>query len=136
MALPHFAHPPVSFRSTRYSLKRDGWLLNRKALRVIPTGFTAKSVTEFPPRPPFELPSFLPQLPRIFGLGDAVNRWLVAAAGLADAAAAAADESLGPVAPGLSDLDLEYLRAMAAAEGRPLVMVPPDVLPDAWRRLD
>jgi protease-4 len=93
-------------------------------------------VVEYPPRPLIEWPSLLPELPSFFGLGDRVNGWLAAIGGWTPAEAAAPDAALRVGAPGLGDLDVEYLRQVSAAPGRPLAIVPGDVLPEAWRQVD
>ena len=91
-------------------------------------------VVEYPPRPMFELPDFMPQLPSFLGLGDRFNGWL---AGLSAAADAGRLDAALPVgAPGLTDLDVQYLRRLAEGPGRPLLMVPTDVLPQQWQRVD
>lgn len=89
-------------------------------------------VVEYPPRPLVELPSLLPQLPSLFGLGDRLNRALAGAF----VPAPTLNGAGLPGAPGLTDLDVAYLRLLATVPGRPLVMVPADVLPEAWGLVD
>lgn len=92
-------------------------------------------VVEYPPRRLFELPALLPRLPSLFGLGDRVNGWLAGSSVPEDAATAAVE--VPPIgAPGLTDLDVQYLRRLAEGPGRPLTMVPVDLLPEPWRQVD
>ena len=91
-------------------------------------------VVEYPPRPLFELPDFMPQLPSFFGLGTRFNGWLAGVSAAADAGRL--DAALPVGAPGLTDLDVLYLRRLAEGPGRPLMMVPSDVLPEAWQEVD
>jgi protease-4 len=89
-------------------------------------------VVEYPPRPLVELPSLLPQLPSLFGLGDRINRALAGAF----VGAPTLNGAGLPGAPGLTDLDVVYLRQLAELPGRPLLLTPADVLPEAWRQVD
>jgi protease-4 len=94
------------------------------------------ALAEYPPRPLIELPSLLPKVPALFGLGRRLEAWCVRTFGsdpLGPAGLEAADRT-GAV--GLSDLDLEYLRRIAAGPGRPLAMMPTDLLPADWQAVD
>ncbi len=89
-------------------------------------------IVEYPPRPAFEWPSFGPRLTAFTGLADRLDGWLAGVMGargdnvLNDLEAAAG-------APGLTAGDLRYLRSVAGAPGAPLLAVPSDMLPEAWR---
>jgi protease-4 len=94
-------------------------------------------VTEYPPRPWIEWPSFGPKMPGLFGLGDRINKVLAGLYGLdtgANEAALSADPFIG--APGLSAYDVEYLKTISASPAAPLMMISPDVLPEDWQQVD
>ena len=94
-------------------------------------------VTEYPPRPWIEWPSFGPKMPGLFGLGDRINKVLAGLYGLdsgANEAALSADPFVG--APGLSFYDVEYLKTISASPAAPVMMVSPDVLPQNWQQVD
>jgi protease-4 len=94
-------------------------------------------IVEYPPRPWIQWPSFGPKMPGFFGLGDRVNGLLAGLYGMetaGDDAVLSADPYVG--APGLSAYDVEYLKAISATPGAPVMMVGPDVLPEGWRELD
>ena len=94
-------------------------------------------ITEYPPRPWIEWPSFGPKMPGFFGLGDRINTVLAGLYGLdaqVNESILSADPFVG--APGLSTYDLEYLKTISASPGAPVMMVSPDVLPDSWQRQD
>jgi len=94
-------------------------------------------ITEYPPRPWIEWPSFGPKMPGFFGLGDRINTVLAGLYGLdaqVNESILSADPFVG--APGLSIYDLEYLKTISASPGAPVMMVSPDVLPDSWQRQD
>ncbi len=73
-------------------------------------------------------------MPAFFGLGGRINRVL------ADWYAGGASDGLEAEpfsgAAGLSAFDVEYLKALSARPGAPVMMVGPDVLPEEWRQLD
>lgn len=95
-------------------------------------------VTEYPPRPLVKMPSLLPRLPSLLGVGDRVNlagAWLaglLARSGAAGSSPAAADDPAWS-APGLDALDLDYLQNIAANPGRPVMMIDPGLVPQQWR---
>jgi protease-4 len=74
-------------------------------------------LVEYPPRPLLPKLHLFPELPGIRALGR-----LVFGHG-------AGDDGDGPAA---LDYEVRYLKAIAAAEGKPLVLLPPDGIPDAW----
>jgi hypothetical protein len=94
-------------------------------------------IVEYPPRPWIQWPDLGPKLPSFFGLGDWLNQRL---AGLYRSEDQPNDQVLNPDpvvgAPGLSIYDVEYLKALTASPGEPVMMVSPDVLPEDWQRLD
>jgi hypothetical protein len=76
-------------------------------------------------------------MPRFFGLGDRINRWLAGLYGAGDGT----DSSTLEVEPrsripGLSEYELEYLKVLSRTPGKPVMMVPPDMLPTAWQIQD
>ena len=91
------------------------------------------ALVEYPPRPLFELPSLMPRVPELFGLGSRVNAWMLTHWGQE---AGSLDPGLRPFAPGLGDRDLEYLQQLAEGAGRPLAELPPDLLPEGWQTTD
>jgi protease-4 len=94
-------------------------------------------ITEYPPRPLIQWPTFGPRLPRFFGLGDALNDWLATLYGLddqADVAALTGEPLVG--APGLTSYDVEFLKAVSHSPGAPIMMVGPEVLPESWSLTD
>jgi len=98
-------------------------------------------ITEYPPRPWIQWPTFGPQLGGMLGLEKRVNRVLARLYGLDTADGNIVGEMANlpdiPVpALGLSSLELEYLRTVGTSPGRPVMMIGPDVLPEQWRELD
>jgi protease-4 len=93
-------------------------------------------IREYPPRPPFAWPSFGPEMPGFFGLGDAVNGLLMKLSRLEEAEAAlmSVDPFVG--APGLTGGEVDYLRSVADRPGEPILALPPDHLPEAWQDVD
>lgn len=75
-------------------------------------------LTEFPPRKPFLMPSLFPQIPGLSAASRALAGWLM-------------DEressSLGE-----DDYSVLYLKAIAESKGAPVLMVPPEALPEGW----
>ena len=94
-------------------------------------------VTEYPPRPWIQWPSFGPKMPGFFGFGNRFNSVLAGLYGLdgeANEATLSADPFVG--APGLSAYDIEYLKTISKVPGAPVMMISPDVLPESWQELD
>jgi len=91
-------------------------------------------IVEYPPRPWIQWPSFGPKMPAFFGLGGRINR--VLADWYAGGAADGLEAEPFSGAAGLSAFDVEYLKAISARPGAPVMMVGPDVLPEEWRQLD
>ncbi len=120
----------------------DGFGTLGEAIRIARTAAGVPAwrhvqVVEYPPRPLFQLPDFMPQLPSFFGLGSRFNGWLTGFAAAADAADAGRFDPALPIgAPGLTDLDVQYLRRLAEGPGQPLMMVPTDVLPEPWQQVE
>ncbi|MFH1844050.1 MAG: S49 family peptidase [bacterium] len=84
-------------------------------------------LVEFPPRPLLEFPGFGPQLPGLFSLLSPVTGWL----GLTGKQPETSDladleEETEP------DVELRYFRTLQQAAGSPVLLVPPDALPDEW----
>ncbi|MCP4574599.1 MAG: hypothetical protein GY838_19800 [bacterium] len=89
------------------------------------------AVVEYPPRRLFPFPNFL-RLPSLLPFSDSWNAtWqrLLTGAETTPAAIPATLEGLGP-------LDTAFIRAMATAAGRPLLMLSPEDLPAEWREVD
>ncbi len=94
-------------------------------------------VTEYPPRPWIQWPSFGPKMPGFFGFGNRFNSVLAGLYGLdgdVNEATLSADPFVG--APGLSAYDIEYLKTISKVPGAPVMMISPDVLPESWQELD
>ena len=94
-------------------------------------------ITEYPPRPWIEWPSFGPKMPGLFGLGDRINNFLAGLYGMdtgVNEAALSTDPMVG--LPGLTLYDMEYLKAINASPGAPVMMISPDVLPEDWQQVD
>ncbi len=91
-------------------------------------------VVEYPPRPMFAMPSFMPGMPSMFGFGDRINEYLMNSM-MADPVAAPQTQIIDlPV--GLDIMDANFLRQVNSAAGQPVMMVAPDVLPDGWREMN
>jgi len=75
-------------------------------------------LAEFPPRPTFLFPSLMPAMPGLSVVSRALAGWLTK-----DDPSAALETD---------DYAALYMRAIAEAEGEPLLMVPPEALPDGW----
>ncbi|MBU2500704.1 S49 family peptidase [bacterium] len=91
-------------------------------------------ITEYPPRPLIELPSLLPQLPSLLGVGTRINGWTAGMIARAEAMEAAAGDPSAWFAPGLDAAEIGYLKAIADQPGRPLLAIEPGMLPQEWRR--
>ncbi len=98
-----------------------------RALAGIPEGRPVELV-EYPRRPLVRMPSVLPRVPSLFGLEKLLEH-------PAAQPATVTDEPETPAGPldGLPLLQREFLRAVAAAPGQPLVLTDPDLLPVAWQ---
>jgi len=109
----------------------DDALVRARELSGVPDWRPVEYV-EYPPRPAFMFPTFMPEVPSLFGAGDRINRWLAGhLAALPEVTDA--DLDLLPVVPGLSPREVEYLRSLAGAGGTPLLMINPDNLPEDWQ---
>ncbi len=94
-------------------------------------------IVEYPPRPMIPWPSFGPKLPGLFGLGERVNRSLARLYGMDSLGGPAPATVAMPLgAPGLSVYDVEYLQGLIRNMGGGSLMVAPDVLPEAWQRVE
>lgn len=91
-------------------------------------------ITEYPPRPLIELPSLLPRLPSLLGVGTRINAWTAGMIARAEALEAVAGDPAAWFAPGLDSADIGYLKAIADQPGRPLMVIEPGLLPQEWRR--
>ena len=91
-------------------------------------------VVEYPPRKLFKLPSLLPTLPSLGGLGRSWEKWLIGMA--LPEEGAVAEVGPQPVVPGLGLLEADYVERIGLNPGRPLLMVSPEDLPDLWRDRD
>ena len=93
-------------------------------------------LVEYPPRRLFEMPDLLPGIPSFFGLeswlGSLMSRGLKQVADLEPEGRAQAF----PVLPGLDALETDYVQRIGESPGRPLLMVPTQLLPDGWKELD
>ncbi len=90
-------------------------------------------IVEYPPRPLVKLPTLLPHIPSLFGLTNLVATWL---APLSEPATTITTTANHPDPWGLRPLQREFLQAVAAGPGHPLLMVDPDLLPEAWQHVD
>jgi len=75
-------------------------------------------LAEFPPREMFLFPSLMPKMPGISVISRALAGWFTKD----DVSTALETDDYAEV----------YLRAIAEAEGEPLLMVPPENMPDGW----
>ncbi len=91
-------------------------------------------VVEYPPRPMFQMPNFMPGLPGLMGLGNRVNDFLLAQ--MANQSQPLANEAAMGLPAGLDLMDAKFLRQLNDAAGQPVMMVSPDLLPEGWRELD
>ena len=98
------------------------------------TGRRQVQIVEFPPRPLVEWPSFMPELPSLFGLGTAANGLLLRLAGGPPDEIRHPDPALATT--GLAAFDLEYLKRFTSRPGQALMLVEPDLVPEDWRALD
>ncbi len=95
-------------------------------------------VVEYPPRPMFQMPSFMPGLPSLFGFGDKFNAMTI------EKLVPAPDSQLNSsAAAGLTDLpvgidpvDIQFLRQLNDAAGHPVMMISPDLVPEDWRIME
>ncbi len=87
------------------------------------------ALREYPKQRLFELPKLGPSLPGLAAASGWLARLAGAGADPSDADAVAAAAALAAGEPGPADL---YLRGIAAQPGRPLLLAPPDGLPEAW----
>jgi protease IV len=91
-------------------------------------------VVEYPPRPLFQMPSFMPGMPSMFGFGDRVNDYFMRSM-MTDPQAMPAPATIDLPA-GLDLMDANFLRQLNDAAGQPVMMVAPDLLPDGWREMN
>jgi len=91
-------------------------------------------VVEYPPRPLFKMPSFMPGLPSVFGFGDRINDYLMRSM-MTQPMAMPYTEPTG-LPEGLDLMDANFLRQLNSSAGQPVMMVAPDVLPDGWRKME
>ena len=75
-------------------------------------------LVEFPPRQTFLFPSLMPALPGLSMASRALGGWL-----MGDDALPSFEED---------DYTMLYMKAIAESKGRPLLLVPPEDLPDGW----
>ncbi len=91
-------------------------------------------VVEYPPRPMFQMPSFMPGMPSMFGFGDRVNDYLMRSM-MTEPQAMPANATIDLPA-GLDLMDANFLRQLNDAAGQPVMMVAPDLLPEGWREMN
>ncbi len=95
-------------------------------------------VVEYPPRPLFQMPSFMPGFPSLFGFGDRLNAMTVEH--LVPTPDSTADISptagLTDLPVGIDPVDIQFLRQLNEAAGQPVMMISPDLLPNGWREMD
>ncbi len=107
-----------------------------RKLAGIPT-WQESQLVEYPPRPLFQLPRILPNIPSLLGLGDMMAGWFGAedagsATGPAGKATGLASGPADETLP-LPAVQRDFLRQVAAAAGRPLAVMDPDLLPAMWQ---
>ncbi len=95
-------------------------------------------VVEYPPRPLFEMPRFMPGLPSLFGFGDRFNAMTVEHLvpipdNMSDSSLSA---GLTGLPLGIDPVDIQFLRQLNNAAGQPVMMISPDLLPNGWREMD
>ncbi len=91
-------------------------------------------VVEYPPRPLFQMPSFMPGLPALFGFGDRINDRLMRSL-MTEPEAMPEVETIN-LPSGLDMMDANFLRHLNESAGQPVMMVAPDMLPDGWREMN
>ena len=93
-------------------------------------------IVEYPPRQAFRMPGLLPNIPSLIGLDNGDEPWPANDFETEETARNAAVEQAALLQQitglGLSLDEVEYLQAIAAAPGRPLLRVDPDLLPAGW----
>jgi len=92
-------------------------------------------IVEYPPRPLFMFPTLFPGLPSFIGLDWNPDAWLAGILGnrpTREAEPASPAELL----PGLGLLETDYVRRIGREPGRPLLMLPPQDLPQQWRNME
>ncbi len=90
-------------------------------------------VVEYPARPLFQVPSFMPGLPSLFGFGDRINDYLVQS--LAAESQAVTNPATIDLPAGLDLMEANFLRRLNESAGQPVMMVAPDLLPEGWREM-
>ena len=101
-------------------------------------GWRPTQVVEYPPRPLIKLPSLMPRLPSLGGLGRAWNGWLES---LLVHQGTDAQGPAGPLAstvagwPGLDVLETDYVQRIGRNAGQPLLMLSPEDLPQDWKEM-
>ncbi len=95
-------------------------------------------VVEYPRRKLFQMPGFMPGLPSLFGFGDRLNQMmaktLMHAPEATDSDAAAA--GLVDLPLGVDPMAIQFLRTLNQANGNPVMIISPDLLPEGWREMD
>lgn len=90
-------------------------------------------LVEYPPRQLFEMPSLLPSLPSMLGVGDRINNLLARLAPVPEDVTQPASGLPLDLPAGLDRESLLFLRALNAAGCQPVLMMSPDLMPDNWR---
>jgi ClpP class serine protease len=92
---------------------------------------------EYPPRPLFEWPKVGPGVPTLSRLFWPLVRPLVGAiTGIVESPRTKAALAFVDGSEQALDYGLLYLRTLVEAAGKPVPMVPPDAVPDAWQEPD
>ena len=91
------------------------------------------TLVEYPPQQLFELPSLLPRLPSLLGVGDRINNLVASLAPVPEPVVEPAAGLPLDLPAGLDRDSMLYLRALNEAVGGPLLMMSPDLLPAGWR---
>lgn len=93
-------------------------------------------VVEYPARPAFAVPDFLPSVPSLLGLEQPSDEWLAGYPLENESAfpAGAAAAALPGAVPGfgLTGAEVEYLQSISSSPGKALFLVTPDLLPVDW----
>ena len=95
-------------------------------------------VTEYPPRPLFQMPNFMPGFPSLFGFGDQLNAMTVErlVPGPENLMVPSSPAELSELPMGIDPMDVQFLQQMNEAAGNPVMMISPDLVPADWREMD
>ena len=90
-------------------------------------------IIEYPPRQLFQMPDLLPGLFSFTGLTNRLNAKLESALASGLSGETVVDPEF--LVPGLGALDSDYIRRISLTPGEPLMVIPPESLPDGWKEI-